>query len=412
MVFLVDKYKIKSLSEVICHKSIYKSLLFGCVNDASSLNEWNLYPNFDSIIKKMNDCLTHKEFLSLIKNHRNLKNLDNNIDYNRFVQLPNLLIYGCQGSGKKTLINILLENIFDESINNIKNVTYQIVGYGNTNAEVEVQQSNYHIVIEPTNSGLDKYLIHEIVKNYAQQTILNVYECKTPFRVVLINNIDNLSYYAQTSLRCTMEKYHKTCKFILCGYQNSKIIEPLRSRCLNIRIPSPNYREMYQIMFDITCRNNIKIKNEEIIKIIDLAEGNIKKAIWLLELYKSNIMDYELLWKINLEKVVDIIINFEKNPSDLTFNSEQIMSIRNIFYVIFITNITGNQIIVELEKKLFEKCDDIHPILLSIIMQLFGYYEVRIVKGKRIIIHLEALINSIFYHILRFKQEFEKKIML
>jgi hypothetical protein len=38
-----------------------------------------------------------------------------------------------------------------------------------------------------------------------------------------------------------------------------------------------------------------------------------------------------------------------------------------------------------------------------IIVQLFGLYETRINKGKRSIIHIEALINSIFYHIVKYR---------
>jgi len=52
---------------------------------------------------------------------------------------------------------------------------------------------------------------------------------------------------------------------------------------------------------------------------------------------------------------------------------------------------------------IMSKCQNMNPILLSIIIANFGYYETRINKGKRSIIHLETLINSIFFHILKFK---------
>ena len=408
MVFLVDKYKLNVLSRIICHKSIYKSIFNGYQN-SENLSEWDNYPTTEETDSKLKKCKNNKELYNFIKYHIRTNNIDP-LEYSkRYIQMPNLLIYGQHGVGKKTLINLLLENIFDEKVHDIKKVSYQLTGYGNKNEEVTVEQSNYHIIIEPTNSGLDKYLIHEIVKEYARQTILNVHDCKTPFRVVLINNIDNLSYYAQTSLRCTMEKYHKTCKFILCGYQVSKIIEPLRSRCLNIRIPCPTLKDMTSIIFDISCRENININDKQLYRIIKLADGDIKKAIFLLDLFKARITQYELSWKNNLDQIVDIIIKFESSPTASNFNGTQIQKIRELLYTIFTTNIHGNQIIIELMNKLLNKTQTLNPILVTIIVQIFGYYETRINKGKRSIIHLEALINSIFYHIMQYKMQSKSK---
>jgi len=409
MVFLIDKYNIQRLSDIICHKNIYATLFN---KNHSILDKWNqigfipsntMYPDLSNVEEKVLQCNDIAELTDLIHLTHDNFGINDKSFAERYAQLPNLLIYGPLGSGKKTLIKLLLADIYNESIYKTSKVTYQITGYGNSYANVEIEQSNYHIIIEPNNSGFDKYLIQEIVKEYAQQTIINVNECKTPFRIVFINNIDNLSYYAQTSLRCTMEKYHKTCKFILCGYQISKIIEPLRSRCLNVRVPSPPANELNLILFDISCKENIDIDLPNINNIVKHADGNIKKAIWMLQLYLSNITDYELSWKKSLIRIINIICNFEKNPCHNNYNSSHIIEIRNILYTIFITNINGNQIILELINGLFNNIKQFNPKLFAIIVQSFGYFETRINKGKRSIIHLEALINSIFYHILKFK---------
>jgi len=434
MVFLIDKYKVCNLSNLVCNLDIYK--LFIDFND-----NINIIDTTDISNAKTND-----ELINIFNNYNFLKEPKKSNHYSdKYNNLPNLLVYGASGSGKKTFINILLEHIYNKDINNTKKVTYQITSYGNTTVDIEIEQSNYHIVIEPSNSGLDKYLIHDIVKNYAQQSILNINNCNTPFRVILINNIDNLSYYAQTSLRCTMEKYHKTCKFILNGYQSSKIIEPLRSRCLNIRVPKPTFSELFTILFNISCNENIDIPLFDLKNLVIKSDNNIKTGIWLLELYKTKItysktsgrcpdvpisvktegktdehrssvptstrvegklnfgIDYNLLWKKRLYEIVDLICKFEKQPSIEFFNANQIEKIREIFYTIFITNITGNQIIIELLDIFINECKSMDPALVSIIISLFGHYECRINKGKRSIIHLEALINSIFFHILNFK---------
>ena len=42
-----------------------------------------------------------------------------------------------------------------------------------------------------------------------------------------------------------MEKYNKTCKFILCCNNINKFIEPIKSRCLSIKIPRPSKNDLY-----------------------------------------------------------------------------------------------------------------------------------------------------------------------
>ena len=402
MVFLVDKYKTDTLSKVICHKQIYRTLFNGYKNK-ETLTEWEKYPDTDETREILSKMETKDEIYSFAKNHFRSGNMDINKYALRYVQMPNLLVYGPNGSGKKTLINLLLEDIYDIKVHDTTKVTYQISGYGNSVGEVELDQSNYHIIIEPTNTGLDKYLIHEIVKNYAQETILNVYDCKTPFRIVFINNIDNLSYYAQTSLRYTMEKYHKTCKFILCGYQLSKIIEPLRSRCLNIRIPSPSIKDMCSIIFDVSCREGIEIDQINLYKIANLANGNIKKAISLLELYGVGIRNFSLSWKSSIKNIINIILDFNDNPTEQTFNEKMILNLRTILYLIYVSGINESQMITEFTKCFMTNSYKIDPHLNNILVQLIGYYDTRINKGTRFIIHLETLIMSILYHIKAFK---------
>lgn len=62
---------------------------------------------------------------------------------------------------------------------------------------------------------------------------------KMHFLVVVLLEAECLTKEAQHSLRRTMEKYAATCKIILCCESSSRIIEPLRSRCMIIRVPAP-----------------------------------------------------------------------------------------------------------------------------------------------------------------------------
>jgi replication factor C subunit 3/5 len=325
-------------------------------------------------IKNKEDIIFHEEIYDKLLN-------------NNYNDLPNLLIHGPPGSGKHTLINLLLQDIYGKEINNIRNEIYEINEYGNNTKEICIKQSNNHIVIEPNNNGLDKYIIQEIVNEYAKRYNIS----KIPYKIIFINNVDNLSYYAQTSLRCTMEKYYKTCKFILCSYQLSKIIEPLRSRCLNIRIPNPSNLILLKIILNIVFKENININLEQCFTIIKKSKGNIKICIWMLELIKNKIYDLDLLWKDLLNQIVDII-NY---CSDKKITLQYINDIRNVFNTILISNISGTEIMIELMEKLINYNYDNE--LKNKIIKSFAKYEYRLAKGKRNIIHLEGLIIHIIY---------------
>lgn len=344
--FLLDKYKLKSIDDVVFHKDIYQLL-----------------------------------------------QLDKSSDYDN---LPHLLLYGRHGSGKKSIINLLLSTIYDDSELKTKKVTYTITGYGNTNVKVDIEQSNYHIIIEPKNSGFDKYLIQEIVKEYARLQVLNVFKHKKTFKVVLINNVDNLSYYAQTSLRCTMEKYVRTCKFILCGYQISKVIEPLRSRCLPIRVPSPTDDEIFRTIYNIAKKEDISLSLEHYNEIIEKADNNIKEAIWLLEFARYGV-PFDTSWKIMIIRVVNNIIRCSKKK----INGKCIEEIREVLYTIFITNTNGTRIIRELLKQLLERVKD-DDIRFKII-NMAAKYEHRLAVGKRCILHLEAFIYNVIEELAKTK---------
>lgn len=62
--------------------------------------------------------------------------------------------------------------------------------------------------------------------------------------VVIINEADTLSRDAQAALRRTMEKYMSNMRIILCANSTSRLISPIKSRCLLMRVAAPNRVEV------------------------------------------------------------------------------------------------------------------------------------------------------------------------
>ena len=320
------------------------------------------------------DILFHKKELELLKKMSE----DDSV--------PHIIFYGPEGSGKKTLINLFLEMLYDKEVHNVNDSVYRVSGSGNSTTDVVIKQSNYHIVIEPNNNNFDRYLIQDVVKNYAQKVPLNVFTSKKTFKTVLINNVDNLSYYAQTSLRRTMEKFSGTCRFIMWCRSLSRVIDPIRSRCYTFRINAPNDGEILEMLARVSFKETMDLSLKDYTKIISLSNGNIKRALWLLQLKKIGV-SYSTSYNKTIKEIIDLL---------LTCNVDALLDIRLLLYNIMITNITGSQIIKDIVRKLFNN-NSINDNCKLNMAEVAAKFEHNLIRGRREIIHLEGFIAGLIY---------------
>jgi replication factor C subunit 3/5 len=212
------------------------------------------------------------------------------------------------------------------------------------------------------------------------------------YRIVVINNIQNLSYYAQTSLRRMMEKYVKYCRFIIIGSQISKIIEPLKSRCVPIKLRAPYDYEIFDRLYDIVSNEKINISIDKLLEISVKADRNIKEGIWLLEMYKDlKIINYIENWKENIVDLINLIFKIKPNY----LNTDIYDTINETIYKIYITTVPTDKILKELLDQTLLKIKN--DIIAYDIVELAVKYDYRITNGKRSITHLEGFIYGIIY---------------
>lgn len=334
--------------------------------------------------KNLDEFIFHKDKINLLK------------EMSKDDSIPHMIFCGPNGSGKRTIINCFMEMIYDKEVHKISHLIYKIPGSANNITEVSIKQSNYHIIIEPNNNNFDKYLIQEVVKEYAKKISLQVFTSNKTFKTVLINNIDNLSYYAQTSLRRTMEIYSGTCRFIMICNSLSRVINPIRSRCYNFKVNSPTNDELFELLLDVSHKEKIPIGPSDYNQIITIADGNVKKALWMLQ-YKqfeqNNKM--ELDYKISYDYALDDIIS-----KLLSKNTQVCIEIRNIIYNIMITNIDGTTIIKDIINRLMEN-DQISEQQKIKIVEKGCHYEHNLIKGRHEIMHLDPFISGILFILMK-----------
>jgi replication factor C subunit 3/5 len=86
--------------------------------------------------------------------------------------------------------------IFDDSIYKLDDSKYTIMSSGNNESEVVIKQSDHHIIIEPNNTNFDRYLIQEIVKEYAKKYSKNNHNSK------------NLNFHEKMKHMCLGQHQH------------------------------------------------------------------------------------------------------------------------------------------------------------------------------------------------------------
>jgi len=356
--FLVDKYIPENVDDIIDPLYDYYDDMVGKIN-----NDWKL--------RSPSKCFFHKDILHQLKTI----SCDD--------CLPHIIFYGNPGSGKKTLINLFLEQIFDKSIYNLDDSKYNVISSGNIENEVIVKQSDHHIIIEPGNNNFDRYLIQDIVKEYARRYPLCIFESSREFKMVQINYLDNLSYYAQTSLRRTIEKYSKTCRFVMWCYSLSKVIEPLRSRCLCIHVPTQTEEELIKWTFNIASLEKIKLNFNVLSNIVESSGGNLKDILWKLDMYKY------------CGKITNCYQSALNCLIDEIFNRHDILTIRDYIYKMMITGITSGIIIKDIFNIILVKISDYPKDKIIKIINYASLYEYRLSKGRRDIIHIETFIENV-----------------
>lgn len=372
--FLIDKY-----SHLINNSQF---------NDKILNNIYNQINDSTKKLEKIKKTKTLKSKLDIIKTNSN--------------NLAHMIFYGKKGNSKEIIVKRLLEKIFGKKDTKLDLVEYEICGYGNVKTKVNIKQSKYHIVIEPNNNGFDKYLIQEVVKKYSNTEILNITKRSKPFKFVVINKIDKLSEYAQASLRRTVELVSDKCKFIFISDQLSRIIEPLRSRCILYRVPLLSHQMIFKIMLQICISEKIKISSSMINNIIINSDNMINISIWNLELYKNNYY-YNKNWEKLLGELVNNIYQITE-VDDKTFNKNLynfVMRSREIFYLLFTTNIEITDIIRKLMNMLLNKCDNLNIKLR--VVEITSIFEKRISTGTRYIIHFEAYMMRLLYLLYQYK---------
>lgn len=122
-------------------------------------------------------------------------------------------------------------------------------------------------------------VVRETVKTFARIKSMG----SIPFRIMILDEADNMTADAQQALRRTMERYTDTCRFIMCANYSGKIIEPIQSRCAPFRFTYLPREDHDCYLKEIADKEKVKLLPEGLDAVFEVCGGDLRRAINTLQ---------------------------------------------------------------------------------------------------------------------------------
>ncbi|MCS7104923.1 MAG: replication factor C small subunit [Thermofilaceae archaeon] len=192
--------------------------------------------------RRLEDMVDQREIVARLK------------EFVRDRNVPHLLFVGPPGTGKTTAALCL---------------AYELYGDLWRDNTLELNASDER--------GID--VIRTRIKDYARTVPLG----KVPFKIIILDEADNMTGDAQQALRRTMELFSRNTRFILIANYASKIIEPIQSRCAIFRFqPIPKEDFIGRIAY-IAKNEGVNVTHDGLEAIWEESMGDLRKAINTLQ---------------------------------------------------------------------------------------------------------------------------------
>lgn len=310
--------------------------------------------------------------------------------------VPHLLLYGPSGSGKKTRAMALLQEIYGPSVYAVRLEHRSVQVTDSKVVDIATLSSPHHIDINPSDAGnYDRVVVMQMIREIAQTAPMHMgaKDNAVPYKVVVLNEVDRMSRSAQHALRRTMEKYMRTCRLILICNSTSRLIAPLRSRCLGVRVPSHSKENLHQTIRKVCEAEGRPAPSEPFIHTLALRSGgNMRRALLMLEAAAMTKVDFQGNalavpqpdWKVYIDEIVSDIMT-EQSPKKLH-------EVRLKFYDLLGQCISGETILKVLVDGLLGAVKAAKQLKL---IQIAAQFDHNMKLGTKAILHLEAFVAAV-----------------
>ncbi|HNV01018.1 MAG TPA: replication factor C small subunit [archaeon] len=299
--------------------------------------------------KNLSEVIGHEEITKRLKGYVDKKNM------------PNMMFSGPAGTGKTSSSIALAKEFFS------------------TNFEQNFLELN-----ASDDRGID--IVRNTIKDFARTLAFD-----SNFKIIFLDECDALTQDAQQALRRTMEKYTKTCRFILSCNYSSKIIEPIQSRCVIYRFKPLGAKEVDEQIQKISEKEKIIIDEKGKNAINYICQGDLRKAINILQAAATldtklnEDIIYTVSSKARPEQVQEMII--------LALNGKFIDARKKLDELMYEQGMSGEDVMVQIYRETMNMSEDKIDQKSKIeLVHIIGEYDFRLTEGANERIQLEALI--------------------
>jgi replication factor C small subunit len=298
--------------------------------------------------KQLSDMVDQKTIVERLKSFVKSKNV------------PHCIFAGPPGTGKTTAALCLARDLYGE-------------GYREHLMELNASDER----------GIN--VVRETVKTFARSRSIG----EIPFKILILDEADNMTSDAQQALRRTMERYTETCRFIMCANYSGKIIEPIQSRCAPFRFTFLPREEHDKYLEHIASNENVQLLPEGVEAIFEVCGGDLRKGINTLQAAASmnKPVDAKLVYSItgraspaDVQKMLTTAIN-----GDFLEARKQLRDMIQKY------GVAGVDIIRQIHTEIFKAAEIPEPWKIKL-ADIVGEVDYRLVEGADEEVQLSALL--------------------
>ncbi len=275
-------------------------------------------------------------------------------------EMPHLLFSGSAGVGKTTTAMCISREILGDRW---KNYTLEL------NASDE--------------RGIG--MVREKVKKFSRFAGLDT---EIPFKIIILDEADEMTGDAQTALRRIIEDTAKFCRFILIANNISKIIPPIQSRCATFKFTKIDQKETINHLKKILKQEKVNADENGLIEITEYTNGDLRHSINLLQTVSStgDISVTSVKATAGLTKTNDVSDVLKLSISGKIHDARNKM-----IELIKVYGMSETDFLKYINQSLFA----LNPKNLEVMSEIIAKYDFRILSGANPEIQLTAMLAEL-----------------